>query len=475
MKSLKGILFIVGVLVFSTLKIAHAEGVLLIVHTSQALAFHNILRNVAHVSVTPLLGDEIFEVKILSGNKEAVIETLQSLEGVTVTEDLPLPIQTQEIEFISMDTPRPANLWWQKNDGSIKYKVVKYNDKIKKFDIVREIQSVRGADINLPLAHSVERGDPSIIVGVIDSGLSLVHPAFQNSVYTNPFEIPENGIDDDNNGYVDDIHGWNFATNSPHVTDIVGHGTSVSGVIAGNTKGFQGVCPNCKVLPVIIQKEYTQESTSTTSTYLSSFLRAIDYLSRQGARIINMSFILLGDKDKPATLENPVTIIFYAGLRVLEKQGVVLVAAAGNEGQNGNSTVYPAAFRNTISVGALNPLNTWADFSNFGNWIDIMAPGEEIWTTQPFGIINWHKLLFDPDNYVPGYSYQDGTSFAAPMVAGAAGLLLSHYPRMTPQDVHATLTHPSNTNYVRSLGKPNVRSLNVYRALVNPIYVSESF
>ena len=176
-----------------------------------------------------------------------------------------------------------------------------------------------------------------------------------------------------------------------------------------------------------------------------------------------------------ATSQNSVTRIFYEGLRFLEKRGVVLVAAAGNEGQKGNSTVYPAAFRNTISVGALNPLNTWADFSNFGNWIDVMAPGEKIWTTKPLSVFNWIEFMLDPTNYVSGYSYQNGTSFAAPMVAGAAGLLLSHYPHMTPQDVRATLTHSSNTNYVRSLGKPNVRSLNVFRALANPIYILESF
>jgi len=258
------------------------------------------------------------------------------------------------------------------------------------------------------------RGDNATIVAIIDTGIDLDHPDLQANIYTNPGEISGiPGVDDDGNGYIDDIHGWNFVNNSNDVADHDGHGTHVSGIIAAidNSIDICGVAPHVKILPIkVIELE---------SGDLSVLPSAIYYAMNMGAKIISMSIGTNG------FIAPPLKFKIDNAIKDAYGNGTVLVAAAGNDASNQVS--YPASNSKVIAVAATGKSNQWATYSNYGSEIDIAAPGGD----SSGGIISTYI-----DNY---YASLAGTSMACPHVSGAIALMLQWNSTLTPAEVWARL------------------------------------
>ena len=299
--------------------------------------------------------------------------------------------------------------------------------------------------INMPEAWDTEQGNPHVTVAVVDSGIATRHPEFRSQLWQNSGEIPNNGTDDDGNGYVDDINGWDFSDaptlpgsgdwtvrdNEPE--DETGHGTHVSGIIAAaanNGIGITGIAWKCRLMPLRAGFKFGGGG------YLQNddLAAAIVYAADNGAQVINMSW---GDTVNAFIIKDAVD---YAYAR-----GCVLVAAAGNSGVRGS--YYPAALKTVISVAGLGREKQLYSDSNFGATVDIAAPGEEILSTDING----------------GYQNRSGTSMAAAHVSGIAGLVIAANPQYTNTEVQETLITTAEPIFINAL--VGAGSLDAYDAL----------
>ncbi len=251
--------------------------------------------------------------------------------------------------------------------------------------------------------------DPNVVVAIIDSGLDLQHPDGPTYLWTNEDEIPDNGKDDDGNGYVDDIHGWNFIAENNRLQDDYGHGTFVAGIIAAKTNngiGIAGVNPGARIMPLKVSDE--KGKASSLSIY-----RAIRYSVDNGARIINIS---LG-REGISKLEQ-------LGLNYAWNMGCLVVVAAGNQagsiGKHG-----PAGLAHAFSVASIDVDGNWRNTSNSGRTVAIAAPGEAIYSLSAAdGKMDGSMLPFTETEY----HRLHGTSFASPYVAGTASLVWAKHP-----------------------------------------------
>jgi subtilisin family serine protease len=271
------------------------------------------------------------------------------------------------------------------------------------------------ADIDAPEGWHRTRG-AGVVVAVIDSGIDIAHPDLATNVWRNPAEQCGNGIDDDNNGYVDDCVGWDFANNDNTVEDLVGHGTHVAGIIAAeadNGIGVAGVAYESNVMALKI---------GDGAPALSAALEALAYAIDNGARVINASWLIADPAAAP---------YLDLALDAAERAGVLVVTGAGNQPVDiDTSPVFPAssAFANVIAVGASTATDQPAAFSGYGsNTVDLFAPGEFVISTVP-----------------GGYGVYSGTSMAAPMVSGAAALLWAATPQATYDEVKGALLDRSD-------------------------------
>lgn len=259
--------------------------------------------------------------------------------------------------------------------------------------------------INMSRAWDLAVGRPEIVVAVLDTGIDLTHPDLASAIWVNPGEIPGNGLDDDSNGFVDDVYGWDFAANDNLPDDDHGHGTHVAGIAAAvlnNGIGIAGVAGGVTIMPVDVFM-------GGIGTY-EDLIRAIVYAADNGAHVINMS---LGASSYSRGEEMAVD---YAWSR-----GAVVVAAAGNTARE--SYHYPAAHHNVIAVAATTAADYLASFSTRGDFVDVAAPGLQVFST------------FRGNRY----TFMSGTSMASPHVAGLAALILSRNPGLTPAQVRAII------------------------------------
>ena len=295
--------------------------------------------------------------------------------------------------------------------------------------------------IKVPEAWEIERGSKDIIVAVVDTGVDYNHEDLKSRIWVNEDEIPGNGIDDDGNGYVDDVRGWDFfdspyaSLSVDHVSrdndpmDEDGHGTNVAGIIAAvpnNSIGIAGITWGCKVMALRAGSKFLEDD---------DLAAAIVYAVENGAQIINMSW----GGDELSYIIRDVTKYAY-------DHGCILIGAAGND--NKPIVIYPAAFEHVIAVGATDSQDKKSSFSNYGTGIDIVAPGTRIFST------------------VPRNSYSDwsGTSMAAPVVSGIAALILSKRPGLTNAEVAQILrasSDPIDETLFDGVGR-----INAYKALL---------
>ncbi|MDD1414198.1 S8 family serine peptidase, partial [Dolichospermum sp. ST_con] len=275
-----------------------------------------------------------------------------------------------------------------------------------------------GADlIKAPEAWQRGYTGKGIVVAVLDTGVDYNHEDLKNNIWSNSKEVAGNGIDDDANGYIDDVQGWNFDTSNNNVLDNNGHGTHVSGTIAAenNDIGVTGIAYNSRIMPVKVLD-------ANGSGAYGNIAKGIYYAVDNGANVINLS---LGGNSSNNTLKSAIE---YAG-----KKGVIVVMAAGNDGDSMPS--YPAryAYNSGIAVGAVDKNNNLANFSNRSGSKEITyvtAPGVDVYSTVP-------------NNQ---YALYNGTSMAAPHIAGVVALILSAMPNLTEIQVRQIIISSSENS-----------------------------
>ena len=353
-------------------------------------------------------------------NPEAVIESLKKNELVEIVE----PNYIYTINKISND-PLFEKLWGLSNVGQ--------KDPAGQ-------TGVAGVDINVEKAWDIQTGSADTVVAVIDTGIDFNHPDLKSNMWRNEAEANGTaGVDDDNNGVVDDIYGYNAVDNSGNPMDDQGHGSHCAGTIGakGNDGvGVAGVNWDVQLMAV----KFLDKNGSGT---LENAIKAIDYATRMGAKIMSNSW---GGGGFSQTL--------FDSIKRTQEAGAVFIAAAGNDGSNNDSRpAYPASYdiSNIISVAAINNKGAKAEFSNYGKRsVHIGAPGVNILSTTG-----------------GKYSSFSGTSMATPHVAGVVALLWSNETQMNAAEIkNRILTTarrlPSLTGKSRTGG-----TVDAYSALMN--------
>ncbi|QHT69893.1 S8 family serine peptidase [Rhodocytophaga rosea] len=311
-------------------------------------------------------------------------------------------------------------------------------------------------------AWDVQKGDPNVTIGIIDFGIDINHEDLKDNIKYNlgEYGLDElgddkrtNGIDDDEDGYTDNYAGWNAVRDNGDLKEDT-HGTRVGGVAAGtpdNGKGIAGVGYNCTYIPVTA---YEINNPLFYGWY------GVEYALLKGAKIINLSYAT-GRKDQSGYSQAEQDLINI----IINDFDAIVVAAAGNE--NGEIDYYPASYDNVLSVGASDAYDVKAGFATYSKHIDIMAPGYLAQTTIDNSLI------------AGGYGADNGSSYAAPQVAGAAALIRSQFPNLTATEVMQRLLAtaddiynlPGNAAYIGKLGKGR---LNVYRAVTEMVKITDT-
>jgi thermitase len=268
--------------------------------------------------------------------------------------------------------------------------------------------------LRLPEAWAVTKGSRDVVVAVIDTGVAYDHPDLAANAWTNEAErAGRAGVDDDGNGYVDDVHGWDFVNNRANAVDDNKHGTHCAGIIGAgdNGVGTMGVAPRVRIMPL----KFLDRGGSGE---LAAAVRALDYAVANGARVISNSW---GGGGRSEFLN--------AAIQRAVDRGILVVAAAGNEeNDNDAEPSYPASYPNVISVASTDSADQLSSFSNYGREsVTLAAPGSDIYST----VLNakWGTL--------------SGTSMATPQVSGALALALAVRPAASADELKAKLCSSS--------------------------------
>ncbi|MCB0431158.1 MAG: S8 family serine peptidase [Flavobacteriales bacterium] len=287
-------------------------------------------------------------------------------------------------------------------------------------------------------AWDITKGDPNIIVAMVDGAISVEHSDLKPVIWNNADEIPGNGKDDDNNGFVDDYRGWDFgqSDNDPSPESTTGnnwnHGSHTSGIAGAatdNNNGIASIGAGITLMPLKTGYE-------CGGVCLKNTTQAITYAADNGANVISMSF---GSTSSSQTEQNAITYAY--------NKGCVLVGSAGNTGSQSNN--YPGTYTEVIGVANTTENDTKNSGSTYGTWVDLSAPGTNIYST----------------GYPSSYYNNTGTSMSAPLVSGLAGLMLSANPNLTPAEVKQCLKSTAinidnlNPSYAGKLGSGRIDAL----------------
>lgn len=304
---------------------------------------------------------------------------------------------------------------------------------------------IAGADINVLNAWDLTTGDDQIVVGIVDTGIDYSHPDISPNIWVNENEIPNNGIDDDNNGVIDDIHGYNAIDDSGDPMDDNDHGTHCAGTIGAagdNGEGIVGVNWKVKLMGL---KFLSGDGGGSLNDALETINYALEMKKRGvNIRVLSNSW---GGGDYSQALHD--------AIKALNKEGILFVAASGNSATNTDTYPhYPSSYQadNVLSVAAINNQDNLASFSNYGaKSVHIGAPGVDIYST------------------IPGndYAFFSGTSMATPHVSGVASLMLANDPSLTPKEIITRIV--STATKTKALDGKTISGgrVNVYDAITS--------
>ncbi|MHC4790255.1 MAG: S8 family serine peptidase [Planctomycetota bacterium] len=290
-------------------------------------------------------------------------------------------------------------------------------------------------DIDAPEAWDIYTGSSQVIIAVIDTGLDYTHRDLDDNIWANGVELNGTpGLDDDGNGYVDDIYGYDFINDDSDPSDDNGHGTHCSGIIAAegnNGRDIAGICWDARIMAL---KFLDYDGGGWSDDAIEAFYYAVE----NGADITSNSW---GGAGYTLTMQEAINYAY--------SQGVVMVAAAGND--YSSNPQYPAYYQHVISVAATNSNDEKPSFSNFGDWVDIAAPGVDVLSLRANGT----SLGTPYDAYT---TIASGTSMACPHVAGACALLMSIYPEATIDELEQTLMATADpiAPYICASGRLNL-------------------
>ncbi len=393
----------------------------------------NFKPDIVQQSLTTGLNIKKISVAAMTGNLngQEIWDRVFIISDSTATQslsDIRLAIGTDNIEYIEEVYPLeffdfPADSlfsqqWYLHNSGQ-EYFGIKRIEGFENDSLILK-RGTPGNDINLNLFYNNPPAvSTKVVVAIVDTGVDSDHPELTQNIWNNPDEIPENNIDDDHNGFVDDIIGYDVSgdfisftepvgDNDP--SDEVGHGTHVAGIIGSQENGFGivGIAPDVEIMAVKIRPN------ATTAVGAAGIIYAVI----AGAKVINISW---GTPFESGVLRD--------ALKFARDNQLFVSIAAGNTGDN--QRFYPAAFDSSFTVGAGNSRGYLTDFSTYGAHVDIVAPGEDILSLRASGT-DMYRVTGEPGVRIIGadslYYLSDGTSMAAPMVAGAAALIWSIRP-----------------------------------------------
>jgi len=334
--------------------------------------------------------NNVYQLKLPAGaSVESAVSSAYADSSVEYAE----PNYVVNVNATTPNDPKFANLWAMNNTGQTGGAADADIDASEAWDIIRQVPD-------------------NIVIAVIDTGVDYTHPDLASNMWHNPGEIAGNGIDDDGNGYVDDVYGYDFCNNDSDPMDDNSHGTHCSGTIGAvgnNGIGVTGVCWGVKIMAV-------KFLSSNGSGYTSDAISAIQYAVANGAKILSNSW---GGGGYSQALKDAIT--------ASQNAGAIFVAAAGNSGTN-NDTIphYPSSYNtdNIISVAATDNNDNLAYFSCYGPAsVDIAAPGVGILSTVPNN----------------SYAVYSGTSMATPHISGICGLIWAKFPELTNLQVKARI------------------------------------
>lgn len=388
-------------------------------------AQHAALETLSDFTVVSEFDEHYTVVRNTILSRDTILSTLRALPGVKAVD----PDYLISLESFSNDYFADSQ-WSLDNPG-----VYKYYFNTDSTDPIL-LPTREDIDINFPeardLYNEIIASPREVVIAVIDTGVDITHPELKDSVWTNPGEIPGDGIDNDGNGYIDDINGWDFYNSdntvihlekdgSGNFTDNDTHGTQVAGIIAAASGNGAGISGAASFVPVKIMSLKINGGADGYGS-VSSAIKAINYATEMGADICNMSW---GSSSISSTLDT-----LEAAMKTSD---MLFVCAAGNTGtDNDLYPVYPANIRlpNSISVTFLNEVGKLVERtvsadgksygSNYGkNSVDVATPGTYILTTSPAG----------------GYSAPSGSSMAAPFVTAIAAMLMSTQENLFPSEI----------------------------------------
>lgn len=301
--------------------------------------------------------------------------------------------------------------------------------------------------VNAYNAWNLNTGSSSVRIAIVDDEVRVTHQDLQSKIYTNPLEVA-NGVDDDHNGYIDDRNGWDAGDNDNNPNrplaapaGVMIHGTHCAGIAAAATNNALGVASignGVSIIPVKVNRDIN------TANYLDNPYGGVEYAIAAKANVVSMSWGGGGYSQSEQ-------LLFNYGY----SQGIVFVAAAGNS--SSSAPHYPSAYNHVIAVAASTTGDLKSGFSNYGTWVDITAPGSNI-----------YSCMGNADNT---YGMLSGTSMACPMVAGLCALMLSNSPSLTPDALESCLKNAAdnidaaNPAYVGKLGAGRIDAYNALKCL----------
>ncbi len=398
------------------------------------------IREAHGLTRVPGTGDARTEVVVAEGRSTATVRRRLGDERDVVAV---AANQRRELAVDISGEPGFGQLWGLHNRG-------------QRIDGISALTGLSDIDLDALEALRLGAGSPDVIVAVVDDGVDTSHPDLEDAIWTNPGEagpLAANGIDDDGNGFKDDVHGWDFCNDDKTVHDAGqdGHGTHVAGTIGASLDGagVVGVAPGITIMPL----KFIDGGHLCGSDDMA--VRAIDYAASFGVRIINASW---GGAQPSSVLD-----------AAIAESGALFVAAAGNGDVDGHAIdidkaggprFYPASstLPNILAVAAIDQRGRLASFSNYGRKsVDLGAPGTNILSTYPKAA----------GCAAPCYAWSEGTSMAAPHVTGVAALVASHEPALLDQPLQLRSRLLSTGRALSSLSTKTTtgRMVNAWRAV----------